>query len=292
MGRFQSFLILVALSALAPGCAALGPLSPLGPMERAWVYQRATGPEMSTAGMDAEEVTFQAEDGVKLHGRFFAHPQPRAAVLYCHGNAGSVETWSTVARQMRDRYQVSVFLFDYRGYGKSEGSPSEEGILYDGRAARRWLTTRTGLKDGELVYVGRSLGGAVAVELAAEGGARFLALESTFSSLPDVANYHVPWALPYFNMTQRLDSQTRIAAYHGALLQCHGDADEVVPLESAQKLFDAAGGPRRMVVIRNAKHNDPPSPEYERAFDEYLTRTMPRNSGPAGRNAATAGLIR
>src|SRR5439155_9610288 len=110
-------------------------------------------------------------------------------------------------------------VFDYRGYGKSEGVPTEEGLLRDAQAARRWLAQRTGVRESQMVLMGRSLGGAVAVHLAAEGGARGLILESTFSSLPDVAAEHLPWLLPYWMMTQRFDSAEKIKRYQGPLLQ-------------------------------------------------------------------------
>ena len=111
-------------------------------------------------------------------------PAPRAVVLYAHGNAGNVAGWAWVLRLFRDRLGCSVLVFDYRGYGRSEGAPDEAGILVDARAARRWLAQRTGVAESEIVLVGTSLGGAVAVDLAAADGARGLVLESTFTSLP------------------------------------------------------------------------------------------------------------
>ena len=96
--------------------------------------------------------------------------------------------------------------FDFRGYGRSEGTPNEQGILQDARAARAWLARRTGMAERDIILFGRSLGGAVAVDLAAADGARALVLVSTFTSLPDVARYHVPWLPASMIMTQRLDS--------------------------------------------------------------------------------------
>ena len=111
----------------------------------------------------------------------------RATVLYCHGNGGNVAYWADAARSLHDRVGVSVMLFDYRGYGRSEGKPSEAGVLADARAARAWLAKRAGIAENQIVLMGRSLGGGVAVDLAAADGARALVLESTFTSMPDVA---------------------------------------------------------------------------------------------------------
>jgi hypothetical protein len=115
----------------------------------------------------------------------------------------------------------------------------------------------------------------VAVDLAAADGARGLVLASTFSSLPDVASHHFPWAMPYWMMTLRLNSADKIERYHGPLLQSHGDADRLIPLSSAQKLFDAAPDPKRFVVIRGADHNGPQDEEYRQALDEFIAGLPP-----------------
>jgi fermentation-respiration switch protein FrsA (DUF1100 family) len=145
-----------------------------------------------------------------------------------------------VLRLYRDRLNASVLVFDYRGYGKSEGTPSEAGLLADARAARRWLAARTGVAERDIVVVGKSLGGGVAVDLAAKDGARALILESTFPSLPEVAAHHVPWLPTHWLMNTRLNSVAQIGNYHGPLLQSHGDADRTIPYEMGRKLFDAA----------------------------------------------------
>lgn len=253
------------------GCASLGRFSPLLPVERALLFYPSRFPERAAPPTSqVEDAEFMTSDGLKLHGWYFDHPQPKAVVLFCHGNAGCVVDCAAEALRFNRRHQVALLLFDYRGYGRSEGQPSEAGILADGRAARDWLAQRTGVNPRDIVLMGRSLGGAVAVDLAADDGARGLVLESTFSSLPDVAGRHYPLLLPRWNMVYRLDSADKIRRYSGPLLQSHGDRDSVIPIELGRKLFAAARGPKRFVVIPGADHNDPQSEEYRVALDEFL----------------------
>ena len=213
---------------------------------------------------------FHTPDGIRLHGWFASVPQPRAVVLYMHGNAGNIDSRQDVVRLFRDRLRTSILIFDYRGYGRSEGSPSEAGILADARAARRWLAERTGVAEKDIVLVGNSLGGSVAVDLAAKDGARGLVLENTFSSLPEVAAYHFPLLPVSWIMKTRLNSAAKIAAYHGPLLQTHGDADRVVPFASGQKLFAAANEPKEFVKRPGGDHNDPLTAEYWMRLDQFL----------------------
>lgn len=260
---------LCLLTLALPGCAGIGSYSPMLPMERALLYQ----PERDDGGgAHVTDAWFTTDDGKRLHGRFFDHPQRRAVILYCHGNAGSVETWSMAALELNQRHQCAVFVFDYRGYGKSEGMPSEEGLYQDARAARRWLAQKTGVSEKEIVVLGRSLGGGVAVDLAAKDGAKGLILQSTFSSLPDVAAYHVPWLLPHLNMTQRFDSVAKIKNYPGPVLQGHGDADRLIPISLAQKLYEAAPGQKRFITIPGGGHNDPPNGMFHDALNEFLRK--------------------
>jgi fermentation-respiration switch protein FrsA (DUF1100 family) len=126
------------------------------------------------------------------------------------------------------------------------------------------------VQEKEIVLLGRSLGGGVAVDLAGKDGARGLILESTFPSMPEVADYHVPWLLPQLMMTQRFNSVEKIKRYTGPMLQCHGDADRLVPISLARSLFEAAPGQKRFITISGAGHNDPPNGAFHEALDEFL----------------------
>lgn len=220
--------------------------------------------------VDFQDVYFTSADGTRLHGWYAQHPAPRAHVLYCHGSGDNVAHLGKLLQYLRDRVRVSVFAFDYRGYGRSEGSPSESGVLADARAARAWLARRAGIDQADVVLLGRSLGGAVAVHLAAESRPRGLVLESTFTSLPDVAAVQYPWVPVRLLMKNRLDSLSKIAHYYGPLLQSHGDADEIVPFVQGKRLFDAAPGRKRFVPIAGARHNDPQTRAYYRALTRFL----------------------
>ena len=226
-------------------------------------------------GLHFEDAEFVAADGTRLHG-WYAHRQDaRAVVLFCHGNAGNVTHRANTLMALNDLVGVSVLIFDYRGYGKSEGKPTEDGVLADARAARAWLAEKEGVAQSDVVLMGRSLGGALAVDLAAKDGARALVLESTFSSVPDVAAYHYPWIPVRLVLRTRLDAAAKIGDYRGPLLQSHGDADSVVPYQLGQKLFEAAGEPKEFVTIPGGDHNDAQPREYYHALIEFLDDLPP-----------------
>ena len=221
-------------------------------------------------GEDFEDAWFAAADGTRLHGWFLSHPARREVVLFCHGNAGNITNLAEALRLFNQRHGLAVMAFDYRGFGRSEGKPTEEGILQDARAARAWLARRTGVAESDIILMGRSLGGAVAVDLAAKDGARGLILESTFTSLPAVASYQIPLLPAGLLMSMRLDSLSKIAQYNGPLLCSHGDADTLIPLEQGRELFEAAPGPKRFITICGGGHNNPQSDECRQALDEFL----------------------
>ena len=221
-------------------------------------------------GLNAQNAHFQSADGTKLHGWYLRHPDPRAVVLFCHGNAGNIRHRAGLLKGLQQRIGVSAMIFDYRGYGHSEGTPTEAGVMADARAARKWLAQREGIAEDQIVVMGRSIGGAVAVDLAAGDGARGLVLESTFSSIPDVAAKLYPLLPVRLMMRSKFDSAAKIGRYRGPLLQSHGDADHVIPYELGRRLHAAANGPKQFVVIRGGDHNDPQTDEYYKALIAFL----------------------
>lgn len=223
------------------------------------------------SGLDVEDAHFTSADGTRLHGWYLEHPQPKAHVLLCHGNAEDVAFMGPLLRYYRDELDCSALAWDYRGYGKSEGKPEEQGILEDGRAAQAWLAQRAGIRPQDVVIVGRSLGGGVAVDLAANVGARGLVLERTYTSMPDVASIHYPWLPVKLLMRTQYNSLVKIGRYQGPLLMSHGTADEVIPYELGQRLFDAAPSqPKTFVSEPGIGHNDPHSHQYEEALAKFL----------------------
>lgn len=226
-------------------------------------------------GLRFEDAWFQAADGTRLHGWYVPKKNARAAVLFCHGNGGNLTHRAIILRLLHERVGVSVLIFDYRGYGRSEGKPSEQGVLSDALAARAWLAAREKIPETGVVLMGESLGGAVAVDLAARDGARALILESTFSSLPDVAAYHYPILPVRWAMRSQFDSVGKIGEYHGPLFQAHGDADTIVPLQFGERLFDAANEPKQFLRVPGHDHNDLMPASYFDAVADFLEK-VPR----------------
>ena len=244
-------------------------------MEDSLIYFPSVYPDgyWNPAGLDFEDARFEAADGTKLHGWYVPAANPRAVILFAHGNAGNLSHRVEIL-EMLNRLSVSVLIFDYRGYGRSEGSPSEAGVLQDARAARRWLAERAGVSESQIVLLGESLGGGVMVDLAASDGARALVLQNTFTSLADVAKFHYPWLPIKLLMRTQFDSLAKIGRYQGPLLQFHGDADTIIPFALAERLHAAANQPKQLVVVPGGDHNDPLSPQFYEAFDQFLD-TLP-----------------
>ena len=218
-----------------------------------------------------EDVYFTAVDGTRLHGWYLEHSEPRGHALFAHGNAGNITGRASILRAWRDRLGVSILVFDYRGYGRSDGSPNEQGVLQDARAARSWLARRAGIEEHSVILAGRSLGGAVAVDLAADGGARALVLESTFTSLPDVAAGHYPWVPVRMLMKTQLNSLEKISGYQGPVMMSHGDVDEIVPYHLGRQLFDAVQSEsKKFVTIDGGFHNDPQPSSYYDELESFL----------------------
>lgn len=221
-------------------------------------------------GLDFEDASFASADGTPLHGWYVPRHGARAAVLFCHGNAGNITHRAGILKMLNQRAGVSVLIFDYRGYGRSKGRPNEAGILADARAARHWLADREKIADRDVVLMGESLGGAVAVDLAARDGARAMILESTFTSAPDMAARFYPWLPVRWLMQTRLDSLSKIGDYHGPLLMAHGTADRIVPIEFGRRLFAAANEPKKLIVLPGHDHNDGMPAEYYDELAKFL----------------------
>lgn len=232
--------------------------------------------------LNLEEVTFAASDGTKLHGWYFAHPSPRGYLLYCHGNGDCVPFLGTYAAQLRDRYELSVLVFDYRGYGRSEGSPNEVGLQRDASAAQEWLAERAGVPPNEIILMGRSLGGGVAVWLAAERGAKGLILQNTFDSMVSVAASQMRWLPVRLCMRNRFDSMALVDRYRGPVLQSHGSSDEVVPLELGEKLFAALPGRKEFFLHKGSHNSQEPDAYHERlaTFLDSLFTSNPSITSP------------
>lgn len=219
-----------------------------------------------------EDVFFEAADKTRVHGWYCPCEKPRAVVLIAHGNAGHVAHRAGWLRYLQTEARVTTLMFDYRGYGRSAGKPTVPGVLQDARAARAKLCELAGVKDSELLLMGESLGGAVAVQLAAESAPRGLILQSTFSSLRDAAGVHFPklsWLVP----KNKLDSFSAISRYKGPLLQSHGTADRTIPFSLGEKLHHAANQPKTLLKIPGVGHNDWMTQDYLDRLDRFINQT-------------------
>jgi uncharacterized protein len=215
----------------------------------------ATGAELDRP---FEDVRFWAGDGVELSGWFFpaSKDSHRAhlAVLLCHGNAGNIShRLDTCAALLATG--VNVFVFDYRGYGRSQGRPSEEGTYRDAQAAYQWLRQMR-FAGTNIIVFGESLGGAVAAELATREPVGGLVLQSTFTSIPDMGAELFPWLPVRWLATIRYDTHSKLPSLHVPVLVMHSPTDELVRFHHAKANFAAANEPKLFWELRG-DHNDP-----------------------------------
>lgn len=205
-------------------------------------------------GLDYEDVRLVAEDGVRLHGWFVPALAARATVLHFHGNAGNISHRLERLALFR-KLGLNVFLIDYRGYGQSEGRPSEQGTYRDARAAWGYLTAARGLAPATVVLHGESLGGAVAAWLAARTSPGALIVESNFTSAANLGAEVYPWLPVRWLARYRYPTIEYLPRVRAPVLVVHSRADEIVPFHHAEQLFATAPGPKQLLEIRGG-HND------------------------------------
>jgi fermentation-respiration switch protein FrsA (DUF1100 family) len=207
---------------------------------------------MLQSELGAEDVWVHTSDGVRLHAWWVIAPQASLVTLYLHGNAGNVTHRFLEIREITAAGS-SVLMLDYRGYGKSEGFPSQRGLYADADAAYLYLLDH-GYSARHIVLQGESLGTAVAVDLASRKECAGVVLEAAFTSGRDVANTVLPviGALVF----RSFDSRSKIAKIRAPLLFFHGDRDEIIPLKLGRSLFEATPEPKWFIEIPGARHND------------------------------------
>ena len=207
------------------------------------------------SGLPLEEVWLTAADGTKLYGWFVEAAGSPAVLLWCHGNAGNIIHRLDNIGELHRR-GISVLIFDYRGYGLSEGRPSESGLYQDALAAYDWLVSQRRIPPERIVVFGRSLGAAVAGELATKRQAAGLILETPFPSVRAVARAHYGWFPAHWFVRARYDLASRLPKLTLPILVLHGDRDEVIPLELGRQVYAQAPDPKDFYVIAGATHND------------------------------------
>lgn len=226
--------------------------------------------------LEYEDVWIRTEDGVRIHGWYLPYPGARRVLLFFHGNAGNI-SHRRASLEIFHRLGLNVLILDYRGYGRSEGRPSEAGLYRDARAAWDYLLDDRGVAPADVVLFGRSLGGAVGAELASQVRPGALILESTFSSARDLVREIYP--ILSWLIVRRFDFDTvaRLRTVSSPVLVLHSRDDEIIPFELGRRVYEAAPKPKRFHELQG-DHNGGfllSQPGYERGLAGFLADQLP-----------------
>lgn len=209
-------------------------------------------------GLTESDVFLTTQDGVRLHGWFFEAPHPKATLLFFHGNAGNISGRLFKAKGWVDR-EVSVFLVDYRGYGKSEGRIDRGGdLLEDARGALRWLEEEKKIPSGKIILYGESIGSYPATHLAREKKFAGLILEAPFTTLAELAHTHYGWVPEAALKDFQMNNQEAIGRAQAPVFILHGKEDEVCPFRFGERLYELAPSPKEFQAVQGGHHNDLP----------------------------------
>lgn len=206
-------------------------------------------------GLAYEDVYFTTTDGVRLNGWYLPGASD-ITWLWFHGNGGNIGYHIDPMGLLHQRLGVNLFLFDYRGYGRSQGQPSERGTYRDARAALQYLRQRPDVDSEKIVYFGSSLGAAVAVELATVEPPLALILDCPFTCISDMARLVIPYLPAHLLVWNKYRSLSRIRRVYCPSLILHGERDDVVPIAQGRKLFEAANQPKQFYAIPRCGHTD------------------------------------
>jgi len=207
----------------------------------------------SAIGLLWEDVYFKTRDNVTINGWFFRNPQAPSTVIFAHGNAGNMSDRLFKIKFFHD-LGLNIFIFDYRGYGKSQGKPSEAGIYLDAQAAYDYLQSRGDVNMKDIILYGASIGGVAVIDLATHRKAALLVVESSITSAQDMAQILYPF-VPSFFLSLKFDSINKVRSLGVSKLFIHSPDDEVVPYWIGQKLYEAAAQPKEFLKIHGG-HND------------------------------------
>ena len=224
-------------------------------------------------GLSFEDVNFQSVDGTALNG-WYVRPEsqtPSQVVVYAHGRNANISITKRFLFEFVRRHQVAVFAFDYRGYGKSAGRPSEQGIYQDLRAARDWACARTGRDPSDIVLMGRSMGAAAVIDLAAQEPPKAMIIESAFTSSADVLKYYTKNFLQGKRIHSSFDSLSKIGNYPGPVFIGHGKYDKTIPCTHSARLADAAVCATRVKLsVFDGGHLTSTSDDYTNSMHEFF----------------------
>ncbi|MDR1385304.1 MAG: alpha/beta hydrolase [Planctomycetaceae bacterium] len=238
----------------------------------------------------SKEVRFRNTKNQVLVGRYFEYQKIRqiisnhfadsdhpndttqGSILYCHGNGENISYLVDLALQLSCDLRCNVLIFDYAGYGKSEGKPTAQGILDDGRAARDWLAAHDEISCEQVIVYGQSLGGSVAADIAAKDGAGGLIVESSFTSLGDMGRKMFPVLPVNYLLRERLASVEKIGNVTCPVFISHSKSDSVIPFSQGQRLFDNAQEPKMFYIPPSGYdyHSAPHCEEHREKLKEFI----------------------
>lgn len=223
------------------------------------------------ANLEFQEVFFKTADHVTLNGWYVPSKGATTTILFCHGNAGNI---SHRIEKLKFFHALgyNVFIFDYRGYGRSEGRPSEKGFYNDAKAAYEWLLTR-GIPNSQIIGYGESIGGAVMIDLASKEVMKAIILDSTLTSVKDLITHAYPF-VPYWVFSSRFDSESKIKSIKVPKLIIHSQNDEIIPFAAGKKLYEISPGPKDFCPIHgghNSCFNESREPLKEKIGD-FISR--------------------
>ena len=221
-------------------------------------------------GLPYEEVAIKTGDNLLLSAWYFPANNPSHLIMYCHGNAGDIRDWTHAMPPFLEM-GCSVLLFDYRGYGQSQGKPSEAGLYLDGESVWGWVEEKAEEEGITAVILGKSLGSAVAIHVATQTPPAALILDSAFTSMREITMTVTPW-LPDAMLPELYESLNVVPKLTCPTLVIHGRNDTLVPLAHGQALFDTMTCPKTMRIIDGADHNNLSNfPDYFAAIQAFLT---------------------
>lgn len=229
----------------------------------------------SAIGLEYEDVILKTPDDVELHGWYVPAENSRGVVLFLHGNAGNV-SHRLASLEIFNQLDLSTFIIDYRGYGESKGTPSEQGFYTDAETAWNYLTMQRGHKGQEIIIFGRSIGGAVAAWLAARVQPAGVILESTFTSLTAMARKHYPLIPVDLLLRSRFPTQEYLPAVDAPILIIHSRDDELVPYTHAESLYAAADASRQLHNLEGG-HNEGfllSGKDYAHALQTFIDKAL------------------
>jgi fermentation-respiration switch protein FrsA (DUF1100 family) len=265
--------------AIVAGCY-VGVILVLLALENSLVFHptRATEEWLAPPDPSIQDIDLRTDDGRLIHAWWWPGAPEAGALVYCHGNAGNVSLWGPEMASWRRELNMGVLLFDYPGYGKSEGTPAEAACYAAAQAAYNWLREHAGIAEHQIIIQGRSLGAAVAVELASRCPHRALILYSAFTSIPDMAQRAFPWLPARWLVRNRFDNLEKIGRCSSPIFIAHGDRDSVVPFTHGQRLFAVARAPKHFHAMAGFDHDEGPDQRFFATPRRFLAESAANGS--------------